>query len=172
MIFPPQPERPAAEAVAGSLRRIIHAIDLHSRRLSRETGLTVPQLSVLQVVQRHPDAPVKSVARSSHLTQATVSIVLDRLEERGLVHRRRADQDRRQVLITITDAGREALARVPDLLQQHFLERFHGLQQWEQSMLVAALQRVADLMEIEMPAPLGVATGADNAAGAARRAQE
>lgn len=165
MIFPPQPDHPAADAVTGSLRRIIHAIDLHSRQLSRHTGLTVPQLSVLQAIQRHPDAPVKVVARSAYLTQATVSIVLDRLEDRGLVRRRRAEHDRRQVLVGITEDGREALAQVPALLQRHFLERFHELQQWEQNMLVSALQRIADLMDLETPPVPVTATGTGAGAG-------
>lgn len=67
-----------------ALRQIIRAIDLHSKKLERESGLTGPQLLIMQII--HEEGPVTSsvLARSVSLSQATVTTILDRLEKKGI----------------------------------------------------------------------------------------
>ena len=52
--------------------------------------------------------------------QATLTSIVDRLEEADLVTRRRSDRDMRQVLLGITTAGQVTLETAPDLLQNRF----------------------------------------------------
>ena len=49
----------------------------------------------------------------------------------------------------LTDAGLEALRNAPDALQQHFVTGFQALQDWEQAMLVASLERVAAMLNAQ-----------------------
>ena len=67
-----------------ALRRIIRATDLYSRRLSRESGLTAPQLLILQAIGSHDEMTMGDIAAQVSLSQATVTTILDRLEGRGL----------------------------------------------------------------------------------------
>jgi DNA-binding MarR family transcriptional regulator len=83
------------------------------------------------------------------LSQATVTAILDRLQKQGFVTRERNEQDRRQVLVHLTDKAAESLAQAPELLQAGFLREFGGLAVWEQNMLIASLQRIAELMDAE-----------------------
>lgn len=70
-----------------SLRRVIRAIDIHSRQLNKHSGLTGPQLMVMQKIAQL-DAPLaKQVAEEITLSPATVTTIIDRLEGRGLVIR-------------------------------------------------------------------------------------
>ena len=142
-------EVPLSRQVLLSLRQIIRAMDLRSRQLEKSLGLTVPQLVILKEVAASSNAPIGSIARQISLSQATVTTIVDRLEQRGLVERNRANDDRRKVLVTITDRGADLVDRSPTILQEEFLEAFSRLEPWEQTQMLATLQRMAAMMKAE-----------------------
>lgn len=158
-----------------ALRRILRATEGASRALARETGLTTPQLMVLDHLAGAEEATPKSIAQAVGVAQATATALIDKLEARGFVRRRRGETDRRQFWLSLTPEGEAALDAAPDPLQRRFVERFEGLADWEQSMLVASLERVANLMEApdEGAAPL-LHSGdvADAGGGAGRRPED
>jgi len=131
-----------------ALRRIVKTVDTHARTLAIETGLTPSQLVVLKELAGRCSAKPSELSRTAGLKQATISILLDRLQERGLVQRARGDEDRRTVLVQITPEGRKALAKAPDLLQVQFEARLAGLPDWEQAYINAALKRLVALMGV------------------------
>lgn len=148
------------EQVMVALRRIIRAIDIHSRSLVQRFGLTGPQLIVLKRVVASPEISVGDLARRVHLSQATVTGIIDRLERKDLLCRSRSTQDKRKVLIRATDTAREVLAAAPPLLQESFITTFGRLPDWEQTQILCSLQRLVALMEArEIEATPMLATG-------------
>jgi DNA-binding MarR family transcriptional regulator len=141
------PMADSTDAVLVALRRIIRATDIYSQKLRKTVGLTTPQLLVLRAVAHADDVTASRVARDLSLSQATVTTLVDRLESGGFVTRARSEEDRRRVFVRLTTAGREALSLAPDLLQDRFVRRFERLEEWERSMITAALQRTAALMD-------------------------
>jgi len=137
------------DQVIAALRRITRAIDLHSRGLMQQVGLTAPQLAAIQAVDRLQPITVGTLAKSIHLSQATVTGILTRLESRGLVSRVRSDADRRTVVVELTEQGRGVLDRAPSLLQDCFRRELLMLQEWEQTQMLATLQRIAAMMDAE-----------------------
>lgn len=133
--------------VMSALRRIIRAIDLHSRSLVQRYGLTGPQLVVLKQLLTRPPSSVGELAKTVNLSQATVTGILDRLERKDLVTRVRSTDDRRKVLVSHTDEAMVALAGAPPLLQEHFIDAFSRLPEWEQHQILSSLQRIVALME-------------------------
>ncbi|MCC6915143.1 MAG: MarR family transcriptional regulator [Rhodospirillaceae bacterium] len=129
-----------------ALRRIIRATDFSARHLARETELTTSQLLVLQLLDPSQDLKIGDIAKQVNLNQATVTTIVDRLEERHLVKRHTGKQDRRQVFVRVTPKGRDVLEQAPKLLQAVFLENFSKLLDWEQTYIVSALERVASLL--------------------------
>jgi DNA-binding MarR family transcriptional regulator len=132
-----------------ALRRILRAAENGARELARQTQLSTPQLIVMQIVEEAQEATPKTISQRAGIAQATATALLDKLERRGYVTRRRGQSDRRQVWIALTEEGREALSSAPDPLQERFAERFLELSDWEQAMIVAALERVAGLLDAE-----------------------
>lgn len=132
-----------------AIRRIMRAAEFAARDLSRASGLTPSQMVVLQIIARAGAPSAGAIARAARLSQATVTALLDKLEQRGLLLRRRAPEDRRRVTVELTPAGREALATTPDVLQNRFASRFDKLPSWEQAGIVAALERVAALLDAD-----------------------
>lgn len=133
--------------VMSALRRIIRAIDLHSRSLVHRYGLTGPQLVVLKELVSRSPGTVGELARAVNLSQATVTGILDRLEKKSMVTRVRSADDRRKVLVSHANAARQVLAGAPPLLQEHFIAGFCRLPDWEQHQILSSLQRIVALME-------------------------
>lgn len=158
--FNPRPlgtaETPAGSAVdvLVLLRRIMRAADLHSRRLVKATGLTVPQLLVLRAIQDLGEVTAGRVSAQVSLSQATVSTILDRLEGRGLIERYRSAVDRRVVHTRLTAAGEQALAKAPPAMQERFIARFEALPPPQRTAIIAALRGVAEMMEAGEDDPL------------------
>jgi DNA-binding MarR family transcriptional regulator len=132
-----------------ALRRIIRATDLYSRRLSREAGLTAPQLLILQAIAARGEITMGDIATEVSLSQATVTTILDRLEGRALVVRERGSADKRRVYARLTDAGHAVIADAPEPLQETFVRRFSKLKDWEQSQIISAVERIASMMDAD-----------------------
>lgn len=140
---------PVEDQIVAALRRIIRAVDLHSRRLVEQSGLTGPQWLTLREAARLGRPPAGVLARAVNLSQPTVSGILDRLERRGLVERVRDNEDRRSVAVSVTEVGQRLLAEAPSLLQDRFRLELSRLQEWEQTTILATLQRMAHMMAAE-----------------------
>jgi DNA-binding MarR family transcriptional regulator len=143
----PVPESAITTEVLAALRRIIRAIDLHSRELVQRYGLTGPQLVVLKELLSRAPRSVSELARVVNLSQATVTGILDRLEKKSMIERLRSQVDRRKVLVSPTSTAEEALSGAPPLLQEHFTSAFDKLPDWEQHQILSSLQRIVALME-------------------------
>ena len=139
--------RAASDSVMIAIRKIIQAIDLNSKKLVKRVGLTGPQLVILQEITSSVEMTAGEIATAVSLSQSTVTGILDRLERRQLISRQRSDGDKRRIMVRITDNGKRILEEAPPLMQETFVERFSNLQEWEQSMILSALQRLVSLMD-------------------------
>lgn len=137
------------EEIVVALRRIIRGVDLHSRQLVQEVGLTWPQLAVLRAAERQGAATVTSLARALRLGQATVTGIVKRLERAGHLGRQPHASDGRRIDIQVTASGRALLEDAPSLLQDRFRAELAKLKDWERLQTLAALQRIAEMMDVE-----------------------
>lgn len=162
---PAPPLRPLAggveDDIVRSLRQIMRAVDIQSRRLSEEYGLTGPQLVTLREVRRSGRVAASTLARAVHLSGATMTGILRRLENRGLVSRSRGTTDRRTLKVELTDAGGDVVDRVPSPLQDTFRNELEKLEEWELIQILGTLKRVAFMMDAtSIPAAPHLVAGA------------
>lgn len=132
-----------------ALRRVIRATDLHSKHLSKTTGLTSPQILLLQTIREKGEVTIGEIAQDMSLSQATVTTIIDRLEKRDFVYRVRSQEDKRKVHAYLTEQGNEILKTAPVPLQDQFARHFSDLQEWEKTMIISSLQRVAHMMDAQ-----------------------
>ncbi len=137
------------DEVLVSLRRVIRATDLHSKHLAKTTGLTAPQMLLMQTIRDKGQVTIGELANEVSLSQATVTSILDRLEKRNFIYRERSVEDKRKVHAYLTEDAVETLKESPTPLQEHFARRFSDLHDWEQMMIIASLQRVAQMMDAQ-----------------------
>lgn len=90
------------------MRAIEHRLQSSSKLTARDGGVTGPQRTVLRAIQKAPGLSASSVAEVVQLHASTVTGILQRLIERGLVTRAKSDSDARKAVLELTDAGRKA----------------------------------------------------------------
>lgn len=132
-----------------ALRQINRAIDLQSKKLEKETGQTTPQLLLLKALEKDGRAKPSVIAKSIHLSHATITSIVDRLEKSAMVTRERSAADRRSVDIVLTAKGRTCIENAPEMLQEDFLLSFSRLEAWEQNLLISSVQRIAGMMDAD-----------------------
>lgn len=130
-----------------ALRRTSQAIDQYSRELLRDFGLTAPQLATLRAILAGEHASPVALAEVLHVSQPTVTGILNRLEQQGLVERQKSEVDRRSNIAVVTEKGRELAEKAPPLLRDHFRRELSRLPVWQQTGILSALQHVAEMMQ-------------------------
>ncbi len=136
-----------SDKVMIALRKIIRTIDMNSKKLVKRVGLTGPQLIILREIAAKNDISPGAIANAVSLSQATVTGILERMEKRKLLTRKRSENDKRRIMVRLTDLGRQTVENAPPLMQESFVDRFAGLQEWEQTLILSVLQRLVVLME-------------------------
>ena len=91
----------------------------------------------------------KQVAKEINLSPATVTSIIDRLEAKELVMRKRSQLDKRKVELYLSSTGEALLQGAPKPLQEHFIKRYQALESWEQSQLLSSVERIAAMMDAE-----------------------
>ncbi|MDT9599097.1 MarR family winged helix-turn-helix transcriptional regulator [Sphingosinicella rhizophila] len=150
-----------ASAALKAIRRILRASEQNTRKLAAATRLTPSQLLVLKEIDQRSETTPGAIAAALQFSQPTVTNILDRLEELGLVLRQRSERDRRQMLLRISPSGKGTLDAAPDPLQERFRQEFSALLPWEQAMMLAGLERLGQLLDAsEIDAAPLIDTGA------------
>ena len=148
-----------AARVMKSIRRIVRSIDMRSKKVARETGLTIPQIVVLQAVKELGLVTTAALSKQASLSAPTVVTILDKLESRGLVTRTRSATDRRIVHTELTETGRRTLKDAPPLFDWAFADSLAQLPQDERRQIIEAFATVADLLDPGNVAPPGLGQG-------------
>ncbi|GLX47857.1 hypothetical protein Shyhy01_08070 [Streptomyces hygroscopicus subsp. hygroscopicus] len=130
----------AADALFFAMRRA------RSTGAEQHGGLSLAQVALLEPLAREADLPVGRLASSADVSVPTATRMLQQLETKGIVVRRRSPEDERRVLVSLTDDGAERLA----LLQGHLRERqaraYEAFTPAERALLVTLLHRLTDLV--------------------------
>ncbi|MEO1304955.1 MAG: MarR family winged helix-turn-helix transcriptional regulator [Pseudomonadota bacterium] len=132
-----------------AIRQIQRRTEQASKKLAAQARLTPSQLMVMQILAERGEISAGEVSNLTQLKHATITSLVDKLVARGLMARRRCEEDRRRVWLTLLPDGQTALTAAPDLLQETFQTRFEKLPDWHQSMLVSSLERIAALLDAE-----------------------
>jgi DNA-binding MarR family transcriptional regulator len=128
--------------LAGQLRLIIVRT---ARRLRQEAGgeLSPSLTAALSTIERHGPLTPGEVAVRERIQRPTVTRVLARLEEQGLIERMPDVRDRRSSLVTASPAGRALLAELRTRKTAFLAARIETLSAEER----ATLERAADILE-------------------------
>jgi DNA-binding MarR family transcriptional regulator len=162
------------EEILSSLRRIIRAVDLYSRRLITDHGLSGPQLMCLRQLASAGAMLTGQLANAMCLSPATVCGVLDRLEARELLTRVRQTDDKRRVLVRLTPKGRRIVRKAPPPLEDGFLQQLDALPLGQQAEIDSVLKRLVQMMSAENldTAPLLTTTASMTTYSKSRRANQ
>lgn len=97
------------DAVAAALLASLSVLVRRVRQVPVDGGLTMPERTALSRLDRLGPTTSSALAREAQITAQAMGATLGTLRDRGLVERRRDPDDGRRVVLTVTDAGRQAL---------------------------------------------------------------
>lgn len=132
-----------------SLRRIIRATESGARELAKKADMATSELLTLQSVADNPGISPGELAKSLSLSPVTSTVILQKLESRGLIEKIRSTVDKRRLEVVLTEKGKHEVNDAPSSLQTRFAERFGQLQGWEQHLIASVLGRVTTLLGAE-----------------------
>ena len=108
----------------------------------RDTGLTIGQPKVLDYLKDHDGAGQKDIAHGCHIEPGTLTTLLNRMEEKGLVERRMMNGNRRSLYVFLTDKGREQLELVTEAFSEMEAEAFRDLSEAERETFMNLFLRI------------------------------
>lgn len=135
--------------IMSALRQITHAVDTYSRRLKSEYDVTVPQLICMIYIIENGKSTTSSIAQNIHVANSTIVGILDRLENKGLISRKRDTKDRRKVFVNATAKGKKLIRDAPSPLQDKLSDSLKKLPKLEQTAIALSLEKIVNLMGAE-----------------------
>jgi MarR family transcriptional regulator, organic hydroperoxide resistance regulator len=152
-------DAPARGAVTRLYESLRHASAAERRLHGCAPGpgdLSYPQVRALAALAGVEQMTAGELARSAELKPATMSTLLDGLQQREIVRRTRSTEDRRVCFVSLTDAGRELVQRRYAAWREHWNRRLAGLSDAELEIAARVLDEIAALYD-SAPAELPTA---------------
>ena len=110
MAKPTTPKERCAAAIVETVPLVMHALRLELSGHGTDVA-TIPQVRMMALIEREPHLPLNRVAEVLAITQASASTMVERLVQRGLVHRETDERERRRIRLSLTVEGKAELRR-------------------------------------------------------------
>jgi len=133
------------------IRRIVRSVDIESKKIQKEYGVSIPQVLCLNFLHDSPNyqATQSEIKKFLNLNSSTVSGIIARLEKKGLVARLPKSGDKRVVNIALTAIGDKLLDTIPSLLHEQLSVRLQKLGEKELKNVEESLDTLIQLLDIE-----------------------
>ena len=133
------------------LRKIVRSINLESKQVEKQQGVSIPQLLCLQFLAEQEDfrANASKLKEFLNLNASTISGIINRLEKKGFVTKLPKATDKRVTLITLTAKGMELIDNAPITFQQKLSEKLQALPQNKLQTIIEGIELLTELMEVD-----------------------
>jgi DNA-binding MarR family transcriptional regulator len=133
--------------ILDALRSIVRELRLASREAEQRVGVHGAQLHALRQLADTPATSLTELAERTHTDISSVSVVVSRLVEQGLVARKSADDDRRRLSLRLTARGRAVLRKAPETGSARLLRAASHLSDREVHSLATSLNKLVSGMD-------------------------
>ena len=131
------------------IRRLMQGSYMYNKELNKRYQISAPQLSSLLALYENGPLPPSQIAKYIMVNSSTVTGIIDRLEQKGLVQRSRISTDRRVITVTLTDKGRELAEHAPPPIQEKIVEGLQKLPPHEIEKIVQALTKLTYMLDVQ-----------------------
>jgi DNA-binding MarR family transcriptional regulator len=135
--------------ILDSLRSIVRELRLASRETEQRVGVHGAQLHALRQLADSPSTSLTELAERTHTDISSVSVVVSRLVEQGLVARKAADDDRRRLSLGLTARGRAVVKKAPEAGFSRLMQAASQLSDREIRAVAAGLSKLVDGLDGE-----------------------
>jgi len=131
------------------IRRLMQAGELFTKELNRTYQVSAPQLHCLLALHEHGPLPPSQIAKHIMVKSSTVTGIIDRLEQKGFVERRRNSPDRRVITVQLTDRGKELARNAPPPIQHKIVDGLRKLPDGEIKRIIMSLSKLTQMLDVQ-----------------------
>lgn len=133
------------------IRKIVRSINLESKKVQKEYGVSIPQVLCLQFLRdsKNYQAGQGEIRKFLNLNSSTISGIINRLEAKGLIARLPKSGDKRTVTISLTSRGDQLMEEMPSLLHEQLSEKLGKLDKMTLQNIQESLELLEGLLEID-----------------------
>lgn len=133
------------------IRKIVRSINLESKKIQKEYGVSIPQVLCLQFLRNSTNyqAGQGEIRKFLNLNSSTASGIINRLETKGLVARLPKRGDKRTVTIALTSKGDQLMQEIPSLLHEQLSEKLENLDETTLKNIQTSLELLEELLELD-----------------------
>ncbi len=137
------------KAIVHLLRRLMQAGEHYTKELDKKYQVSAPQLVCLLTLYEHGPLSPSQIAKHIMVNSSTVTGIIDRLEQKGLVQRIRKSRDRRVINIELTEAGKDLSKHAPPPIQQKIVDGIARLPEEDINEIIRGLTKLTYMLESE-----------------------
>jgi DNA-binding MarR family transcriptional regulator len=131
------------------IRKLMQGGELYTKELNRKYQVSAPQVSCLLALYENGSLSLSQIARLIMVKSSTVTGVIDRLEQKGLVRRVRNSPDRRMITVELTEAGNGLAQHAPPPIQQKIIDGLKRLPNGEIEKIVDGLNMLTRMLDVQ-----------------------
>ncbi len=140
-----QPDR--IQEVIYLIRKLMQAGAYYTKELNKEFHVSAPQIACLLVLHEEGSLPLSQIAKKIMVKSSTLTGIIDRLEQKGLVIRTRKSLDRRVITIDLTEKGQELAVCAPPPIQKKIVHGLKNLSDIEREQIIQSLNKLAEMID-------------------------
>lgn len=146
---PPKTNRDYTKDIIFSIRRLLQAKEYYTKELNKKYRVSSSQLNCILALYENGPLSLSQIAKYIMVNSSTVTGIIDRLEQKGLVERRRISPDRRVITIQLTESGGKLAKHAPPPIQQKIIDGLKGLPPHEMEKIVNSLQMLTNMLDVQ-----------------------
>lgn len=133
------------------VRKIVRSINLESKKIQKEYGVSIPQVLCLNFLHNSPNYQLTQgeIKKFLNLNSSTVSGIINRLEKKGLIARLPKMHDKRVVNIALTSLGDQLLDQIPSLLHEQLSSKLQKLDDSKIKSVEESLDILIEMLDIQ-----------------------
>ncbi len=133
------------------IRKIVRSINLESKKIQKEFGISIPQLLCMSHLSQCADyqSTHGKLMELLSLNSSTITGIINRLEKKGFVARIPKTDDRRVTSIALTSTGLKLLKETPNILHDRLSKKLASLKEQDLINIKSSLDTIIKVMEIE-----------------------
>jgi DNA-binding MarR family transcriptional regulator len=131
------------------MRKLMQAGERYTKELNKKFNVSAPQVAcLLALLDNGPISP-SQIARKIMVESSTVTGIIDRLEQKGLVARTRVSTDRRVITVELTEPGRRLAENAPPPIQHKIVKGLRKLEEPDRAQIIDTLNRLTEMIDAQ-----------------------
>ena len=134
-----------------SIRKIVRAINLESKRIEKDYALSIPQLLTLKFLEEKVEykSTMKEIKEHLSLNASTVSGIVARLDSKGLIARLPNPNDKRSTPIILTSRGNKLIKQTDESLHERVMRKSNSLTDEEYQKILVSFKTIIKIFDID-----------------------